>query len=309
MPLDPAVAGIINLRAQQGRASYADLSIEQIRAGADLTRMLQKPPQEVASVAEATYGSSPEQALRLYTPRGGSAPYPVVVHYHGGGFVTGNLDLIDEPSRALANEVGAVVVAATYRKAPESKFPAAHDDALAALRWVADHIGDHGGDPQRVALLGDSAGANLAASTAIAARDAGGPPVRALAMLYPMISPKAETPSRKEYAQGYIIDAESLEFFNTLYPSSPEDTKHPRMALDKTPSLEGLPPTLVLTNEYDMFRDEGEQFARRCSEAGVDVTTQRFDGLVHIVYWMSGAVPRQAEMHAAVVEFLRKHLA
>lgn len=137
---------------------------------------------------------------------------------------------IDEPNRALANEIGAVVVGVTYRKAPESMFPAAHEDAMAALEWVAANVGEHGGDPQRIAL-------------------------------------------------------------------------------DRTPSLAGLPPTLVLTNEYDMMRDEGEQFAEQLAEAGVDVTSRRFEGLVHTVYWMFGAVPAQAEMHDAVVVFLRKRLA
>ena len=245
--------------------------------------------------------------LRVYVPATGSAPYPVVVHYHGGGFVTGNLDGFDEPSRALANDVEAIVVATTYRKAPESKFPAAHDDAMTALRWVAEHVGEHGGDPSRLAVMGDSAGGNLAASVAIRARDEGGPALRAMALLYPLVSPDADTPSRRDYAEGYIIDAPAVEYFRTQY-ATPEDELDPRLALDRTPSLAGLPPTLVLTNEYDMMRDEGEAFARRLAEEGVEVTAKRFDGLVHIVYWMSGAVPRQAEMHAAVVEFFRKHL-
>lgn len=242
-------------------------------------------------------------------PATGFAPYPVIVHYHGGGFVTGSVDDLDEPSRALANDVEAIVVASTYRKAPESKFPAAHEDAMTALTWVAQHVGEHGGDPSRLAVMGDSAGANLAASVAVRARDEGGPAVKAMVLLYPLVSPAADTPSRRDYAQGYIIDAPAVEYFRSLYAPTPQDELDPRLALDRTPSLAGLPPALVLTNEYDMMRDEGEAFARRLAQEGVEVTARRFEGLVHIVYWMSAAVPKQAEMHTAVVEFLRKRLA
>lgn len=308
MPVDPAVAAILAFRAEQNMPGYAELTIEQIRAGSDMMRALQKPPQAVAAVIDAAYGPQPEQVLRVYVPATGFAPYPVIVHYHGGGFVTGNLEGLDEPSRALANDVEAIVVATTYRKAPESKFPAAHEDAMTALTWVAQHVDEHGGDRSRLAVMGDSAGANLAASVAVRARDEGGPALKAMAMLYPLVTPAADTPSRRDYAQGYIIDAAAVEYFRTLY-ATPQDELDPRLALDRTPSLAGLPPALVLTNEYDMMRDEGEQFARRLAKEGVDVTAERFEGLVHIVYWMSAAVPKQADMHAAVVQFLRKHLA
>lgn len=310
MPLDPNVAGLLAVMAQQGRPSFAELTPEQIRAGSAMTRALQKPPQPVASVTDAAYGQAPEQALRIVVPAGGSAPRPVVVHLHGGGFVTGDLDSIDEPSRALANDLGAVVVATTYRRAPESTFPAAHDDALTAVRWVVEHIADHGGDPRRIALLGDSAGGNLAASVAVRARDAGGPALRALALLYPLVAPLLDTASRREFAQsGYMIDGPAMEYFGRLYTPDPEQAGDPMIALDRTPSLAGLPPTLVVSNEYDMLRDEAEDFARALAAAGVDVTARRFEGLVHIVYWMSGAVPRQAEMHQAVLDFLGPRLA
>ncbi len=310
MPLDPAVAGLLAFMAQQGRPSYAELTPEQIRAGSSMMRALQKPPQDVASVAAAAYGGAPEQVMRIYTPAAASTPRPVLVHYHGGGFVTGDLDSIDEPSRALANDLGAVVVATTYRRAPESTFPAAHEDALTALRWVTEHVGEHGGDPARIALLGDSAGANLAASVAVRARDAGGPPLRALALLYPLVSPLLDTPSRREFAEsGYMIDGAAMAYFGAMYTPDRQQAADPLISLDRVPSLAGLPPTLVVSNEYDMLRDEAEDFARSLAQAGVDVTARRFDGLVHIVYWMSAAVPRQAEMHQAVVDFLSPRLA
>lgn len=307
MPLDPAVEGILTFMAQQGRPSYAEMTIEQVRGGAEMMRALQKPPREVARCEDAAYGPDPRQAVRVYVPEG-TPPFPVILHFHGGGFVTGSLEAIDEPSRALANDVGAVVVSATYRLAPEATFPAAHDDALTALTWVAEHAVEYGGDPARLALLGDSAGGNLAASAAVRARDAGSPPVRALALLYPLVSPDAETASREEFKEGYLIDAASVEYFQEMYAGPEPAAGDPRQDLFAVPSLAGLPPTLVVTNEYDMLRDEGEEFASRLQQAGVEVTAHRFDGLVHIVYWMSGAVPAQADMHAAVVAFLREQL-
>ena len=274
-----------------------------------MTRALQKPPQEVAAVIDAAYGPEPEQVLRIYVPAIGVRAVPGCRPLPRGRLRDGEPRLIDEPSRALANDVEAIVVATTYRKAPESKFPAAHDDALTALRWVAAHVGEYGGDPSRLAVMGDSAGGNLAASAAIRARDEGGPALRAMALLYPMVSPDRGHPSRREFAAGVPHRrAQQSSTADSQYTANAAGPLDPRLALDRTPSLAGLPPTLVLTNEYDMTRDEGEAFARRLAEEGVEVTAQRFDGLVHIVYWMSGAVPKQAEMHAAVVEFLRKHL-
>ena len=207
-----------------------------------------------------------------------------------------------EPVRLLADQAAQRVKERASNESP--------DDALAAVRWVADNIGAHGGDPSRIALLGDSAGGNLAASTALQARDAGGPALRALALLYPLISPLADTPSRREFAEsGYMIDEAALRYFGRMYTPEPEAALDPRLTLDRTPSLAGLPPTLVVTNECDMLRDEAEDFAAALSAAGVPVTAIRFDGLVHIVYWMSGAIPRQAEMHRAVVDFLAARLA
>lgn len=244
---------------------------------------------------------------RVYVPHG-AGPFPVVLYVHGGGFVGGSLAVVDEPARALATDTGAVVVAATYRKAPGSRFPAAHDDAYAALRWTAEHVAQHGGDPARIALSGDSAGGNLAAAAAVRARDEG-LPLRALALVNPLVDPVAETASRKEFAEGYLIHLDALAWFGAQYVASAGDVTDPRLAVNRTLDLSGLPPTLVVTGEYDTLRDEAEDFGEQLRVAGVDTEVVRFDGLVHGVYWMSGAIPRCADQRACVAGFLAGRLA
>jgi acetyl esterase len=266
---------------------------------------LQAPPQPVERVEEASYGPDPEQLLRIYVPAG-QAPFPVALYFHGGGFVGGDLTVADEPARDMAVGAGILVVSATYRRAPEHRFPAAVDDAWAALEWTRANVAACGGDVTRIALTGDSAGGNLAAVTAVRARDEGAP-VQAQVLIYPLTDPASVTPSKIEYAQGYVITAAALRWFGAQY-ADPQQALDPRLAVARTPSLAGLPPTLILTNECDAMRDEAETYGALLAAAGVDVTVRRFDGLVHTVYWMSGVVPGALEQRAAVHAFLRERL-
>jgi acetyl esterase/lipase len=306
MPLDPSVAALLDGLAQQGFRSFEQIGVEATRGAIASFTELQNPPRDVAAVVDVTYGPDPAHRARVYTPPG-DGPLPVVLLVHGGGFVGGDLDVIDEPARALALDTGAIVVTATYRLAPEARFPSAHDDVLTALQWTAKEIAAHGGDPERLAVLGDSAGANLAASAVIRARDAGESAVRSLVLLYPLVNPVADTASRRQFAEGYLMHLAALQWFGAQYVTGHADVTDPRLALDHN-TLEGLPPTLVLTVEYDTLRDEGEQLAGALRDAGVEVTAVRIDGLVHALYWASAAVPRSAEIHAAAVDHLRSTL-
>lgn len=303
MPLDPAVATLIDGLGAQGFQSFEKIGVEATRQTVDSFVGLQKPGREVARVADISYGAHADQRARVYVPPG-DGPFPVVVHVHGGGFVAGGLDVVDEPLRALALDAGVVVVSATYRRAPEHRFPAAHDDAAAALAWTAKEVSAYGGDPDRIAVMGDSAGANLAAGAVLRARDAGEPTVRSQVLLYPLVDPVADTASRREFAEGYLIHLAALEWFGGQYVTGPGDVVDPRLKLTAN-SLEGLPPTLVVTTEFDTLRDEGEAFAGALRAAGVDVTSTRIEGLAHALYWASGAIPRSAEIHEAVVGHLR----
>ncbi|WP_020659092.1 alpha/beta hydrolase [Amycolatopsis benzoatilytica] len=306
MPLDPAVKTLIDGLGAQGFQSFEKLGVDATREAIASFTGLQLPKRGSVRTSDVSYGPGREHRARIYVPPG-DGPFPVVLYVHGGGFVAGDLDVVDEPVRALALDAEAIVVSATYRLAPEAKFPSAHDDVYEALLWTAKEISAYRGDPTRIGVMGDSAGGNLAASAAIRARDDGGPEVRAQVLVYPLVAPLAETASRREFAEGYLLHLEALQWFGAQYVSGPDDAADPRLALDRN-DLSGLPPTLVVTTEYDTLRDEGESFAGALRAAGVEATHRRMDGLVHAAYWASAAIPRSAEIREAAASFLREHL-
>jgi acetyl esterase len=233
----------------------------------------------------------------------------VVVYFHGGGFVGGGLDVVDEPARAVADDLDAIVVTVGYRLAPENKFPAATDDTFAALKWVAQHAAEFGGDTARIAVMGDSAGGNLAAVAAQRANNEGGPALAAQVLIYPVVDCTAKLPSRSEYAEGYVITAPAIDWFWEQYLTSPADAQNALATPSKAESLAGLPPALVVSTEYEVSRDEAEAYGRQLAQAGIETEIVRFDGLIHGAYWMSGAVPRSREIHDAVVRFLSRRFA
>lgn len=309
MAVDTAVQTIMDGLAQQGQKSFEEISVEEGRAVVASFIGLQKPAQDVARVINETIdGPGGDQHLRIFIPQAQPAgPLPVVVYYYGGGFVAGSLDVADESNRALANDTGAIVVAASYRLAPEHKFPAATDDTFAALRWVGENIADYGGDPSRIAVMGDSAGGNLAAVAAQRVRDEGGPELAAQVLIYPAIDANADTESKRQFAEGYVISTAAMDYFWGQYLNSPEEAEDPR-ATPSRGNLAGLPPALVLSVEYEVLRDEAEAYADQLAAAGVEVQKQRLPGLIHGVYNMSGAIPRWSEIHDATVDFLRDKL-
>lgn len=309
MTVDSDVQQLMDGLTEQGQKSFEEISVADGRAVVASFTGLQRPPREVARVVEETIaGPGGDQELRIFLPEVQPArPLPVVVYYFGGGFVAGSLDVADESNRALANDAGVIVVAASYRLAPEHKFPAATDDTFAALRWVGEHIGEYGGDPARIAVMGDSAGGNLAAVAAQRARDEGGPELSAQVLIYPAIDANADTASKREFAEGYVISTAAMDYFWEQYLNSPEEAEDPR-ATPSRGDLTGLPPALVLSVEYEVLRDEAEAYAEQLAAAGVEVEQKRLPGLIHGVYNMSGAVPRWTEIHDATVEFLRDKL-
>jgi acetyl esterase len=309
MPVDAVVQGLIDALSEQGMKSFEQMSVAEARQVVETFTGLQAPPQDVAQMIEATYpGPGGDRELRIYIPDA-PAPLPVVVYFHGGGFIAGGLSVADEPSRALANDAKAIVVTASYRLAPEHRFPAATDDTFAALKWTEENISAYGGDVSRMAVMGDSAGGNLAAVAALRARDAGGPALKAQVLIHPVIDTTADLPSRTECGEGYVITAAGLDYFWDQYLPSRADAENPLASPSKATSHRGLPPALVLSTEYEVSRDEAEAYGRQLAAAGVDAEVIRYDGLVHGVYWMSGAVPRSKELHEDIVRFLNKKLA
>jgi cation diffusion facilitator CzcD-associated flavoprotein CzcO/acetyl esterase/lipase len=292
--LDPAAALLLGSMLARGMKPLDELNLDEVRAVAESLRELQLPgPAMRVETVEAP-------RARIYIPdRAG--PLPVIVFYHGGGWISGSLDLADAPCRRLADENGAIVVSAHYRLAPEHSFPAATDDTFAALSWVWKHVSAYGGDPGRIVVMGESAGANLAAVAAIRARDAG-IPLAGQVLIYPPIDPEASTASRTEFADGPFFTRAIGEKMWGAYLGGAELTA--LAAPSRASSLAGLAPALVLTLELDMSRDEAEDYAGALASAGVPVRLHRFDGLFHGVFNMSAFIPRVREMYASIGEFV-----
>lgn len=212
--------------------------------------------------------------------------------------------MVDEPCRALANRASAIVVAASYRLAPENKFPSAVEDAYAAMKWAGERIASFGGNIDKLFVAGDSAGGNLAAATTLMVRDRGGPELSGQILLYPVVDAKADYPSMREHAEGYFLHTAALSWFWDHYLSAATDRNNP-YASPIDGNLANLPRTLIVSMEYDPSRDEGEAYGAKLAAAGVDVRITRMDGLIHGALWSSGAVPRADELYAEIASFLR----
>ena len=237
---------------------------------------------------------------RVYTPSG-SGPFPVLVYFHGGGWVIASLDTYDPSCRALTNAAQCIVVSVAYRQAPEHRFPAAPMDAYAALRWVQANATRIGGDPKRVAIGGESAGGNLAAVACLMARDKGTPqPVHQM-LIYPITNNDFNTPSYLQEAQAKPLDRPTMMWFFTYYLRTPSDGLNPYVSPLRAHSLQGLAPATVITDQFDPLRSEGEAYARRLRDAGVQVRATRYNGVTHEFFTMSAVVDkaRQAVAEAA----------
>src|SRR5580700_6485241 len=246
-------------------------------------------PEPVTEVTDLTIaGPGGELPLRLYRPASGR-PLPALLYFFGGGWVLGTIDTADGVSRSLANATGALVVVAGYRLAPEHRFPAAIDDCYAAARWVAEHSGEIGADPARLAVGGDSAGGNLAAGVALRAR-ADGPALAGQLLVYPNTDQLADDQSMRAADDPFLFNHHSVAWYRQHYLASPGDAANPLASPLRAKSLAGLPPALVITAEYDPLRDQGEAYARRLADEGVPVELSRYPGMAHGFFTMAGTV-------------------
>lgn len=283
--LHPQAQAFIDLLASKGVPPTHTLTVADARKFYRERRAITQPaPPEVAEVrdvsAEAPGGPIP---MRLYRPLGSKAGavLPVLVYYHGGGWTIGDLDTHDTLCRELANQSGCAVVAVDYRMGPEHRFPAAVDDALAATRWVRKEAAGLGVDPSRLAVGGDSAGGNLAAVVAIAARDAGDLPIAYQLLIYPATDMRRGHPSHTTNGQGYVLTSDTITYFHDHYIT---DAKHDldwRASPLLRKDLQGLPPALVLTAGYDPLRDEGAEYAEALTTAGNSAVYICFERQIH----------------------------
>jgi acetyl esterase len=293
MPLDPEARMLMD-QMQDVLRPFNEMSIEEARAAILALTGAAGPPEEVAKVENrGVPGPQGDIPVRIYTPAG-RAPFPLLVYFHGGGWVIGSIESHDGICRQLANAAGCVVVSVDYRLAPEHPFPAAAEDAYAATRWVAANAASLGGDPRHLAVGGDSAGGNLSAVVALMARDRGGPPLVFQLLVYPVTDdPSAGHASYRENAEGYFLTSDVMHWFWNHYCGSGADPSDAYLCPLRARDVGRLPPAFVITAEFDPLRDEGEKYAARLGEAGVRVELKRYPGMIHGFFGM-GAFLTQA---------------
>jgi acetyl esterase len=292
-PLDPQVRSYLDAVAAQNRPAWETLPPAESRAlFSSFTTAFGEGPQlhrvENRVIAEHV-------PVRIYTPSD-TIGLPVVVYYHGGGWVLGNLDTHDALCRRLASETECVVVAVDYRLAPDAKFPAAFDDCLAATSHVSQHADEFNIDPTRLVVAGDSAGGNLAAAVAIRAAELGSPAVLSQVLIYPVVEPNFETESYVAHAEGFGLSRKTMMWFWEQYLAGKEDATNPYAVPGLATNLQALPPAHFIIAEHDVLLSEGKSYAKRLQDAGVPTTMRLYTGMIHGFVQLSGLfdVGRQA---------------
>lgn len=304
MSVDPVVAAILAQNAEAGAPPMSSLSPADARAA---YLAMQAPALELtlAKVEDRTIdGPEGPIGIRIYTPEG-PGPFPLHVHYHGGGWVIGDLDTHDRDCRTLAREAGCIVVAVDYRLAPEHAFPAAPEDCYAATCWAADHAESLGARSGAITVGGDSAGGNLAAVVCLMAKARGGPHIALQLLIYPVTDHDFTLPSYTENGEGYLLTLETMQWFWDLYcPLEQRDDW--RACPSKAASLEGLPEAVIMTAQYDPLRDEGHAYGDALKAAGVPVTVKCFDGMIHSFFSLAHLIPAAQDAVTMAVDALRR---
>jgi acetyl esterase/lipase len=283
--LAPDVHMLLELARRTGETSLVEgRGVEQAREeNREEVPVIAGPPRPMARVEELTIsGAAGDIPARLYVAMGApQPPQPLLVYYHGGGWVIGDLETHDNVCRFLAEFGGCRVLAVDYRLAPEHPFPAPTEDALAAFTWATEHAGELGVDPARIAVGGDSAGGNLATGVCLQARDRNGTKPALQLLLYPPTDVVGEQASRETFAEGFLLTRNDMRWFEDHYLPEGCDEADPRASMMRAPDLSGLPPAYVATAGFDPLRDEAEIYAARMRDAGVRVALQRHADLIH----------------------------
>ena len=302
MPLDPDVQAYLQRVEALGVPPVSTIAPEEARrTSEEAAAAIFGPVADVAVEESTAPGPAGPVRVRLYRPRD-AEPQGAIVYFHGGGWVHGSLDTHDGVCRALADRAGCLAWAVDYRLAPEHRFPAAVEDAWAATEWVA------GLDAGPVAVGGDSAGGNLSAVIALRARDRGFPLALQL-LVYPVTDCSFDRPSYLEHATGYGMSRADMKWYWGHYLGPDEDGASPEASPLRAADLAGVAPTHVITAEYDVLRDEGEEYAARLSDAGVSVTLSRYDGVIHGFFRMPGVIRRAEDALDEAAAALREAFA
>ena len=307
MPLDPQAQIVIDGIAAIGLDLFND-DTDPNTIRALMNAVVIPSTVEVASIENRQIpGPAGPLPVRIYRPAG-DAPKPVVVFFHGGGWVVGSLETHDQVARKLANEIDAVVVSVDYRMGPEDRFPAAVDDSFAALQWAHSEAVAIGGDPERLVVAGDSAGGNLAAIVAQMARTSG-PRLRFQLLVYPVTDYEFTSSSMEENAEGYYLTRDMMRWFFDRYLNGPAEADDPRVSPLRNPDLTGLPPAFVLTMEYDPLRDQGVAYGDAMRNAGNHVESITYPGLFHGCFGMDEMIEAAKVPFADAVAAVRSAVA
>lgn len=315
---DAAMQRVLDALTALGGAPIETLTPDEARKqpspadAAESVRRADASGAAVESAVDTTAISIPGAAgaleARVYRPRGQrpDPAFPVVVYFHGGGFVIADLDVYDGGPRGLSPLANAIVVSVHYRQAPEHQFPAAHDDAVAAYAWVLANAASLDGDPERVAVMGESAGGNLALHVAVDARDRGLQPPAHLALVYPVAGNDLDTASYREHANAKPLNKAMMEWFVKHTFADPSETSDPRINVVGAGTLHGLPDATIILAEIDPLRTEGELLAERMAAAGTRVRSQTFAGCTHEFFGMATVVPQALEAQMLVAKGLKR---
>lgn len=294
MPLDPRARRFLDTLAAADPKSALELTPDERRRGLAQLLAFSGPAAAIGGIERRTVtGPTSELALRIYSPAAHdpAGTLPGLIYFHGGGLVAGSLDTHDRICRALTRASGCRLVAVDYRLAPEHRFPAALDDALAASAWVAAHAGELGIDPDRLGVGGDSAGATLAAAVCQLVAASKTFRLAFQFLLCPIMDYAGETDSRRAFAEGYLVDRATLEHDLRHYLGPGTDRADPRVSPGRATGLQGLPPSSIHTAEFDPLRDEGAVYAERLRSSGVRVTYHCHPGMIHLFYGLGALIP------------------
>lgn len=307
MELDPGIRAYLDGMAAEGAKPIQNLTVEEARRLQEerAPRMF-GPVEDVSNVREiGVPGPAGSIRIRAYSPAE-PHPLPILIYFHGGGWVVCSLDTHDGVCRSLANRTPCLVLSVDYRMAPEHRFPAAVEDAWAATTWAAAHAHEIGGDRERLAVGGDSAGGNLAAVVALRARDRGVPDMCLQLLIYPVVDYDFTTQSYKRNATGYGLTRDAMRWFWDHYLPDPSRRNDPEAAPLRAPGLRGVAPAAILTCEFDPLLDEGEAYARRLAEADVPTFNHCYASLIHGVVRMPAITPKAWRLIDDSVDALRK---
>lgn len=302
--VQPDVESVLEMMAQMGLPPIESMSPVEARAFSEASSAMRPPGPEVGEMIDGTLpGADGPLEYRLYRPAT-PGPHPIVVYFHGGGWVFGSHVSDDPLCRDMCMRANVIMVSVNYRHAPEARFPAAADDGFAALQWVAAHAAELGARPDQIAVAGWSAGGNVAAVVAQLARDNGGPALRGQLLLTPVTDGSRQHQSHSDNAEGYILTKSLMEWFWNHY-ADPSDRSHPKASPLLAPNLAGLPPAMVITAQFDPLRDEGDAYARAMQAAGVPVRHLQARGHIHTSITMVDALPSSLPPRVEMAEGLR----